>query len=69
MLKMKLQTRQPSTTDRRLAGNKQVRREIESFLHALQSYPEIFAQDPRITFEKHHGGLVQAASGAARRRV
>jgi hypothetical protein len=32
----------------------QVREEIESFLRALNSYPESFSQDPGISFEQHH---------------
>jgi ribosomal protein L13E len=67
--KMKAKTRQVRVAVRRLSGNEQVRREIQSFLYALKSYPGRFARDPRVTFAEHHGGLVRAASTAARRRV
>jgi hypothetical protein len=65
---MKSKTRQARVGDKRLS-NEQVRREIQSFLHALKSYPGRFARDPGVTFEEHHGGLVRAASTVSRRRV
>ncbi|HET7891065.1 MAG TPA: hypothetical protein VFL34_06045 [Candidatus Sulfotelmatobacter sp.] len=71
-MKMKSRARQESqvsTADRRISGNEQVRREIQSFLHALKSYPDRFAKEPHITFEQHHGGLARAASEVSRRRV
>jgi hypothetical protein len=42
-----------SRSDGRLARNEQVRRELEGFYLALNSYPARFAQDPNLTFEKH----------------
>lgn len=69
MLKMKSKTRPVRFGDRRLAENAQVRREIQSFLYALKSYPGRFAKNPDITFAEHHGGLVRAANSATRRRV
>src|ERR1039458_8122406 len=44
-------------------------REIQSFLHALKSYPGRFARAPGVSFEEPHGGLVRAASTVSRRRV
>jgi hypothetical protein len=67
--KMKAKTRQERVAVRRLSGNEQVRREIQSFLYALKSYPGRFARDPRVTFAEHHGGLVRAATTASRRRA
>ena len=66
--KMKAKTRQARVRDKRLS-NEQVRREIQSFLHALKSYPGRFAKDPRVTFEEHHGGVVRAASTRSRLRM
>ncbi len=63
------QVRQVRTADRRLSGNEQVRREIQSFLHALKSYPDRFAKEPHITFEEHHGGLARSAGEVSRRRL
>ena len=63
------QVRQAGTADQRLSGNEQVRREIQSFLHALKSYPGRFAKEPHITFAEHHGALTRTASEASRRRV
>jgi hypothetical protein len=69
VLKMKSKTRQVLRGDKRLSGNEHVRREIQSFLHALHSYPDHFVKDPGITFEEHRIGLIRAASTASRRRV
>jgi hypothetical protein len=44
-----------------LFGNEQVRIEIRIFLQALDSYPQRYARNPGITFEKYCGGLVQSA--------
>jgi hypothetical protein len=33
--------------------NKEARREIQSFLRALDSYPACFAIDPKLSFEQH----------------
>jgi len=66
---MKSQTREVRERERRRSENAQVRREIQSFLEALHSYPERFAQDPRITFREHHVGLVRAAITESRRRA
>lgn len=49
-------------------GNKKVRREIDTFLHALDSYPGRFARNPRISFEEHRS-LLQSSDTAPRRRV
>jgi hypothetical protein len=38
-------------------ANRQARREIQSFLRALGSYPERFSRDPDVTFEQHLSGL------------
>jgi len=67
--KMKAKTRQVRVAVRRLSGNEQVRREIQSFLYAVKSYPGRFARDPRVTFAEHHGGLVRGGSAASRRRA
>lgn len=66
---MKSQTREVRGGDRRRSENAQVRREIQSFLQALRSYPDRFAQDPSITFREHHVDLVRAAITESRRRV
>src|SRR5579863_5860436 len=69
VVKMKYPARQASTANQRLSGNEQVRREIQSFLRALRSYPDRFAKEPHITFEQHRGGLTRAASEVSRRRL
>jgi hypothetical protein len=67
--KMKAKTRQVRVAVRRVSGNEQVRREIQSFLYAVKSYPGRFARDPSVTFAEHHGGLFRAASTGPRRRA
>ena len=69
VVKMKAQNRDVHAGDRRRAENAQVRREIQGFLQALDSYPERFAQDPSITFEEHHVCLVRAGLSESRRRA
>lgn len=35
----------------------EVQQEIENFLRALNSYPDEFAHDPRLSFEQHLSSL------------
>lgn len=44
-----------------MAGNEQVRAEIETFLRALDSYPARFAANPEITFEEYRASLMPPA--------
>ena len=67
-LEMRSKTRHLRAEDKRRAGNEQVRREIQSFLRALHSYPDRFVKDPSISFEQHRRGFGRAASAATRRR-
>jgi hypothetical protein len=66
---MKSKRRQVGVGDQRLLGNEQVRREIESFLRALHSYPERFSKDPGISFEEHRSSLLVLAKTQARRQA
>ena len=67
---MKWKMNQVSVGDNsQLSDNEQVRREIQSFLQALDSYPERFANNPGITFEQHCTGLVATAKAEPRRRI
>lgn len=50
-------------------ANEQVRREIQSFLRALDSYPDRAAKTPGISFEEHLGSFVRASEPAPRRRM
>jgi hypothetical protein len=36
-----------------MSGNEQVRKEMQAFLEAIQSYPARFAANPGLTFEEH----------------
>jgi len=36
-----------------MSGNEQVRREMQAFREAIQSYPARFAANPGLTFEEH----------------
>jgi hypothetical protein len=42
------------------AWERQVKQEIETYLTALQSYPERFADDPCISFEQHLFSIAMA---------
>ena len=55
---MKSKVRQVPRGDNPLPNDEQVRSEIQTFLLALDSYPDRFAKDPKITFEKHCSSLV-----------
>jgi hypothetical protein len=66
---MKSKRRQVRVGNQRLSGNEQVRREIQSFLRALHSYPKRFARNPDITFEEHHSSLLVLIQTDARRRA
>lgn len=66
---LRVQAEDGHAGENHLSGNAQVRREMQSFLQALRSYPERFARDPRITFEEHCNGLAQTAKAEPRRRV
>ena len=43
------------------SANQQARSEMRSFLQALDSYPERFANDPRVSFEQYCSSLIRAA--------
>lgn len=50
--------RSASQGERELSQNEQALAEIKMFLHALDSYPERFAEDPQISFEDHQSSLI-----------
>ncbi len=50
----------------------EVKQEIENFLNALSSYPDRFAQEPRLSFQEHLFDIETASqhvTAAARRRT
>ena len=55
--------------DNPVQSNEQVRIEIQTFLQALDSYPDRFAANPGITFEEYCNGLVQTVKTDPRRRA
>lgn len=55
---MKAKAGQVKMSENRGSDNEQVRVEIQSFLLALDSYPDRFSADPDITFEEHRSSLV-----------
>jgi hypothetical protein len=67
VFKMKSARRQERAAASRLSRNEQVRREMQSFLRALQSYPERFLKDPGISFEEHCGELIMREKIYSRR--
>jgi hypothetical protein len=46
--------------ENQVSANEKVRYEMQSFLRAVNSYPDRFARDPKITFEKYCGSLMQS---------
>ena len=58
---MKSKMRQLPMGENRLSNDEQVRIEIQTFLLALNSYPDRFSKDPKITFEKHCSSLASPA--------
>jgi hypothetical protein len=63
---MKAKPRLVLAEDNHMSRNEQVRREIQVFLQAVDSYPDRFAREPEVTFEQHRSGLVM--NGGNRRR-
>jgi hypothetical protein len=45
----------------RVVGNEEARVEMQSFLEALDSYPECFARNPGVSFEQHCSSLMTFA--------
>ena len=45
--------------EKSLSIDEKVRREIQTFLLALNSYPESFARNPGITFEEYCNKLIR----------
>jgi hypothetical protein len=56
---MKLDVKRSTVGENSMSVDEQVRREIQTFLLALDSYPESFAQNPGITFEEHCNRLIR----------
>ena len=52
-----------------LQAHEQVLIEIQTFLQALDSYPDRFSVNPSITFEEYCSGLVETAKTDPRRRA
>ena len=70
-----MKTRKHQTIGSKVSGagrEGEVRREIDSFLRALSSYPDRFAHDPYLSFEQHLFSIVSAnrpaTAGEARHR-
>jgi hypothetical protein len=55
------------------ARQREVRKEIENFVHALSSYPDRFARNPYLSFEQHRFSMASAhpplEAGHGRRRA
>lgn len=65
---MKAGNRPIRVSKNRAPGNEQVRVEIRNFLKALDSYPQRFAEDRRVSFEEHRSSLVNNGESRRRRR-
>jgi hypothetical protein len=60
--------RQTVGGDGQMSWNEQVRIEIQTFLQALNSYPDRFARNPGISFEEHCSSLIPVAKTDSSRR-
>jgi hypothetical protein len=54
-----------SKSETRSDANQRVRAEIRAFLAAINSYPQQFAANPRVTFEEHCAKELMGSSRAA----
>ncbi len=64
---MKGKVSQVRGSEGEMSADEQVRTEIQSFLRALDSYPDRFAREPEITFEEHRNSLAQTTVRPRRR--
>ena len=55
--------------DNQVSANEQVRCKMQSFLRAVNSYPDRFARDPKLSFEKYCGSLMPSTKTEPRRRT
>jgi hypothetical protein len=65
---MKVRMRHVQPRESFYSANEQVRAEIQRYLQALASYPDRFAQDPDITFQKYLYSLAAASQSLPGRR-
>lgn len=66
---MKISRRNPLRVSVPGAGRQsEAQREIETFLRALNSYPERFARDPYISFEQYFFSLGAAQENGVEKR-
>jgi hypothetical protein len=60
-----MKTKRHQATDFGIADTRErdAQREIDSFLRALDSYPDRFAREPCLSFQQHFSSIVSAAHG------
>jgi hypothetical protein len=59
-----MKTKRHDATDLGVADTRpDAQREIDSFLRALDSYPDRFAREPYLSFQQHLSSIVTAAPG------
>jgi hypothetical protein len=59
-----MKTKRHEATDLRLSDatrEHEVQREIDSFLRAINSYPDRFAREPYLSFQQHLSSIVTAS--------
>jgi hypothetical protein len=47
--------------------DEEAQREIQSFLQAIRTYPDRFAQEPHLSFEQHFFRVAAGQSGVSRK--
>jgi hypothetical protein len=63
---LKVDVKRTTPGEKSMSAEEQVRREIQTFLQALNSYPESFARNPSITFEEHCNQLIRTVEAQDR---
>jgi hypothetical protein len=65
---MKSKMHEAALGEDEMSGDAQVRVEIQTFLQAVNSYPDQFARNPDLTFEEHCSSLSPVAKTDSNRR-
>jgi hypothetical protein len=55
---VRMKRKRSSRGSERVSSNEEARVEMQSFLEALNSYPERFARNPGVSFAQHHSSLI-----------
>lgn len=51
-----------------LAAESELRREVDNFIRAIKSYPDRFAKDPLLSFQRHLASITAESQARAEHR-